>query len=396
MISLDTRLTGKQLRLRESMIKFTGSPSDEIEICGTNARPLPFKLNRQVIKILEDLKIPAVAFERLQEDAVRKLQSSATTSSAIEFICVNLPDSATKLPALLKALAQIDIDVTEDNFLRDILGALLQIQLREIKYRSRIHVPGAVTLYGICDETGFLEAGEVYVTFHEDKSQKQRCLQGAVVVTRSPALHPGDVQVVTAVSPPDYSSLWHLHNCVVFSQKGQRDLPSMLSGGDLDGDLYNIIYDCNLIPENTEKPASYSAARPMDIGRAVTVDDMTRFFVDFMQNDQLGRIATLHQVLADDDLGTRSADCLELASLHSTAVDFSKTGVPVSQCPLVKRYSNSFRSTHAAFLELHRTDPILWRRARARKLRKVSSARQMRLSIKSNLSGTDITNQTAC
>ncbi|KAK5092135.1 hypothetical protein LTR70_005740 [Exophiala xenobiotica] len=351
MISLDTRLTGKQLRLRDSMIKFTGSPSNEIEICGTNARPLPFKLNRQVIKILEDLNIPAVAFERLQEDAVRKLQSSATsTSSAIEFICVNLPDSATKLPALLKAMAQIDIDVTEDNFLRDILGTLLQIQLREIKYRSRIHVPGAVTLYGICDETGFLEAGEVYVTFREDKSQKQRCLQGAVVVTRSPALHPGDVQVVTAVSPPDYSSLWHLHNCVVSSQKGQRDLPSMLSGGDLDGDLYNIIYDHNLIPENTEKPASYSPARPMDIGRAVTVDDMTRFFVDFMQNDQLGRIATLHQVFADDDLGTRSADCLELASLHSTAVDFSKTGVPVDprRIPRARRYRPDFMAPSAS------------------------------------------------
>lgn len=397
MISLDTRLAGKQLRLRDSMIKFTGSPSNEVEICGANARPLPFKLNRQVIKILEDLNIPAVAFERLQEDAVRKLQSSATsTSSAIQFICVNLPDSATHLPALLKALAQIDIDLTEDNFLRDILGTLLQIQLREIKYRSRIHVPDAVTLYGICDEPGFLEAGEVYVTFHDDNSQKQHHLQGAVVVTRSPALHPGDVQVVTAVSPPDDSSLWHLRNCVVFSQKGQRDLPSMLSGGDLDGDLYNIIYDRNLIPDNTEKPASYSSARPMDIGRAVTVDDMTRFFIDFMQNDQLGRIAILHQVLADGELGTRSADCLDLASLHSTAVDFSKTGVPVSQCRLVKRNSNPSRSTHAASLELDRTDPISWRRVRARKSRKVSSAQQMRLSMKTNLSSTVTTNQTVC
>lgn len=87
MIFLDTRLARKQLRLRDSVIKFTGSPSNEIEICGGNAQPLPFKLNRQVIKILEDLNIPAVAFERLQEDAVRKLQSSATsTSSAIQFI----------------------------------------------------------------------------------------------------------------------------------------------------------------------------------------------------------------------------------------------------------------------------------------------------------------------
>ncbi len=331
MISLDTRLVGQQLHLRDSMVKFTGSPSNEVEICGTNARPLPFKLNRQLIKILEDLDIPAVAFERLQEDAVRKLRSSASsTSSAIDFIRLNLHDSATGLPALLKALAQIDIHVTEDNFLRDILGALLQIQLREIKYRSRILVPDALTVYGICDETGFLGEREVYVTWNDESSRKQIHLHGKVAVTRSPALHPGDVQVVTAVTPPDESSLWDLTNCVVFSQQGERDLPSMLSGGDLDGDLYNVIYDASLIPDKTEAPASYLPAQPMDIGRTVTVDDMTGFFVDFMQNDQLGRIATLHQVLADDEQGTRSQPCLDLAALHSTAVDFSKTGVPVS------------------------------------------------------------------
>ncbi|KAK5940398.1 hypothetical protein PMZ80_007818 [Knufia obscura] len=332
MISLDTRLVGKQLRLRESMIKFTGSPSNEIEICGTNARPLPFKLNRQLIKILEDLHIPAAAFERLQEDAVRKLRSSATsTSSAIDFIRLNLNDTATGLPALLKAVAQVDIDVTEDSFLRDILGALLQIQLREIKYRSRILVPDALTLYGICDETGLLKEGEIFVTFNDPESHRQSCVNGKVVVTRSPALHPGDVQVATAVSPPGSSSLWDLRNCVVFSQKGQRDLPSMLSGGDLDGDLYNIIYDDSLIPRRTEQPASYLPAQPVDIGRAVTVDDMTGFFIDFMQNDQLGRIATLHLVMADDEEGTRSQACLSLAELHSTAVDFSKTGIPASE-----------------------------------------------------------------
>ena len=333
MVSLDTRLSGQKLLLRDSMIKFTGSPSDEIEICGTNARPLPFKLNRQLIKILEDLGVSASAFEHLQENAVRELRSSATsTSSAIDFIRLNLKDSATGLPSLLKALSQIEIDATEDNFLRDILGAMLQIQLRQLKYRSRIPVSDAVTLYGICDETGCLHEGEIFVKFDVDGSTRQvQHLVGKVAVTRSPALHPGDVQVATAVAPPDHSSLWDLRNCVVFSQKGHRDLPSMLSGGDLDGDLYNIIYDVSLIPEMTDTPASYVPAQPMDIGRTVTVEDMTGFFIDFMQNDQLGRIATLHQVLADGEQGTRSPSCLELAALHSTAVDFSKTGIPVGQ-----------------------------------------------------------------
>ena len=117
---------------------------------------------------------------------------------------------------------------------RDILGALIQIQLREIKYRSRILVEDALTLYGISDETRWLEEGQVFVTSSRDGFQS--IITGSVVVTRSPALHPGDIQIVEAIEPPKASALWDLQNCVVFSQKGIRDLPSMLSGGDLDGD----------------------------------------------------------------------------------------------------------------------------------------------------------------
>ena len=49
-----------------------------------------------------------------------------------------------------------------------------------------------------------------------------------------------------------------------------------------------------------------------------------------METDQLGRIATLHQILADQrEMGTLDPDCITLAELHSTAVDFTKTGIAV-------------------------------------------------------------------
>lgn len=50
-----------------------------------------------------------------------------------------------------------------------------------------------------------------------------------------------------------------------------------------------------------------------------------------MESDQLGRIAVGHRVLADQrEEGTLDEDCITLAQLHSDAVDFSKTGIPVS------------------------------------------------------------------
>ena len=115
---------------------------------------LPFKLNRQVIKILEDLDIPASVFENLQVQAIQGLRQSARSpNSAIDFIHKEMSDTSTGLPKLLRCLKKIRIDISGDSFLRDILGALLQVQLRELKYRTRIPVPKAVTLYGISDET---------------------------------------------------------------------------------------------------------------------------------------------------------------------------------------------------------------------------------------------------
>lgn len=179
------------------------------------------------------------------------------------------------------------------------------------------------------DETDFLEEGEVYCTVHREHGPL--VLTGSVVVTRSPALHPGDVQCVKAVDVPQDSPLRALHNCLVFSSKGERDLPSKLSGGDLDGDLYNVIYDASLYPEVIALPADYAIQAPINILREVVKSDMTAFFIMFMENDQLGRIATLHQNLADQKpSGTFDPECVLLAELHSTAVDFSKTGIPVS------------------------------------------------------------------
>jgi hypothetical protein len=135
---------------------------------------------------------------------------------------------------------------------------------------------------------------------------------------------------VEGVKVPSTSPLAELANCIVFSRKGSRDLPSQLSGGDLDGDRYYVIWDEACRPKRFFGPADYQRQEPLDIGRIVTAEDMTDFFIQFMETDQLGRIAVLHRVLADQEAeGTLNPNCITLAEMHSTAVDFSKTGIPV-------------------------------------------------------------------
>lgn len=146
----------------------------------------------------------------------------------------NVSSPILKLPWVIDVLQNLDINFWDDPFLRQGLELALVAALRDYKYKARIPVDKGVTLMGVLDETGVLREGEVYISFEKDDGQIAT-LKGRVLVTRSPQYHPGDCQMVMAVEAPIDSPLRDLKNCIAFSQNGDRPLPSMLSGGDLDG-----------------------------------------------------------------------------------------------------------------------------------------------------------------
>jgi hypothetical protein len=229
----------------------------------------------------------------------------------------------------------IGLSFHTDKFLTDIVEIAAMSSLRDLKYRARIPIKKGHLLYGIMDETNTLEEGEVYIatqTLSEYDELTDCILMGdRIAVTRTPALHPGDVQLVRAVDVEHGSRLKELRNCIVFSQRGERDLPSKLSGGDLDGDLFYIIQDERLVPDFTVLPADYASEPARDLGRPVEVNDIVDFFIEFMNMDRLGVISNKHKIRADrKPRGTRDDECIMLAKLASDAVDFSKSGNPVS------------------------------------------------------------------
>lgn len=70
-------------------------------------------------------------------------------------------------------------------------------------------------------------------------------------MTKNPCVHPGDVRKVSTLTREKdserYSRLDHLYNVIVFPSKGKRPLQNMMSGGDLDGDVYMCIWDKDLV-----------------------------------------------------------------------------------------------------------------------------------------------------
>lgn len=337
MLSLDTRIPGRLFVIRdETMVKFEGGDESQLEICDMSSRPMRMVLNQQMIKIMEDLGVSEEWFFRQQKrelDILKAVTRSIENTSA--FLHVQDVGTAIDLPKFFKRLQRRKIDYRTDVFLRSLVEAVVLRELRLIKHKARIPVKKGATLFGVMDETGFLEEDEVYVTYDKTYRGARGVVDGTlqdgpVMITRSPALHPGDIQFRKQRTPPAKHPLLALKNCIVFSQKGDRDLPSMLSGGDLDGDIYNVIWDPEVVPKKQFMAADYPSVKAQPLGREVTKSDMAKFFVDFMKTDQLGIIAMRHLILADKrDEGTLHPDCVKLAEMHSAAVDFSKTGIPV-------------------------------------------------------------------
>ncbi|KAF2259955.1 rna-dependent rna polymeras-like protein [Lojkania enalia] len=346
-VSLDTSLPGKQLLIRKSMKKFEATEGwRDIEICGASYKPLTLFLNQQFIKILEDLGVSLSNFLQVQNDALRELnmilQNPLNTANFLEYCRSGI---SAGMPTLLRLLNDIGLSFQADAFLANMVQIVAFATLRDMKYRARIPVKDGVLLYGIMDESGELKEGEVYIATRaigqDGKFDEFVLVQDRVVVTRAPALHPGDIQVVKAVNLPHNFRLKALFNCIVFSKHGVRDLPSQLGGGDLDGDLFHIIYDRRLIPPRTASPSEYAAAPAKDLGRSVQREDIIDFFVEYMHSDRLGQISNMHKVLADQAaLGTEEPNCILLAELASVAVDYTKSGNPVSMDNVPRGYYN--------------------------------------------------------
>ncbi|KAI1149953.1 RNA dependent RNA polymerase-domain-containing protein [Nemania diffusa] len=339
-------LTFNQVSLRPSQQKFR-SKSTLLEII----QPSRFSvatLNRQTITILSCLGVPDTAFLALQKSQLIDYDKA-------------MEDPVTAMRLLSRFVDQNGITTTvaqmiSDGFMRTrepFFMCILQVwrawSLRLLREKARIVVEQGAFLFGCVDETftlrGYREPQEPSSVDPSSKEYAQIFLQvpkpggqtgdqdgymivkGLCVVGRNPSLHPGDIRVVEAVDVP---ALRHLRDVVVFPANGDRDIPSMCSGGDLDGDDFFVIWDQSLIPpEQNHPPMIHEPIKPVELDRDVRPSDLIAFFVTYMKNDALSTIAHAHLAQADRlQGGPKNPLCIELAQLHSNAVDYPKSGQP--------------------------------------------------------------------
>jgi hypothetical protein len=180
-------------------------------------------LNRPLIMLLEHLGVKDETFIGLQNDAIHSVESTRTSfQEASKLFQQHGFGSSFRLPSLfnniVKQLKVPDDSISPHTLQCDLITTSLAYAathvLREIKFRARIAVPGSYTLIGVSDEWGCLREGEIYATIQDERNGISEAVRGRVLITRSPQIHPGDVQFVRAVRRPE---LAHLNNVVVFS-----------------------------------------------------------------------------------------------------------------------------------------------------------------------------------
>lgn len=298
-------------------------------------------LNKQVIPVLVALGVDKSVFVSMLDSELREYEEAlADSMKAGELLRSQVDENQTTL--IMAEMVDTFMDSREP-FLWTLLRLWKCWTLKRLKQKFAVSVKNSAMVFGVVDEIGVLRGHSQVIEGRKDTNIKllpqiflqvpvegsdgrsttnYEVITGLCVVGRNPSLHPGDVRVVEAVDAPE---LQHLKNVVVFPKTGDRDIPSMCSGGDMDGDDYFVYWDERLIPLEWYHPPldhdADSSTPGLDRPKDVTIDDVTSFFAQYMKNDSLGRIATAHFAQADQLTGgVKNPKCKQLA-LSSTSTE---------------------------------------------------------------------------
>uniref|UniRef100_A0A915Q3T6 RNA-dependent RNA polymerase n=1 Tax=Setaria digitata TaxID=48799 RepID=A0A915Q3T6_9BILA len=353
------KITNKQNDLavvfRPSQDKFKAPRDEYIEIVKYST-PTPVCFNRPMISILDQVSgmqgfsVHKRVKKRIHDLLDVQMAQLADMLMSEEKCRERLNELPWRVNASRLSLVR-GFALTQEPFFRSLLRANIRCTLRSVAIAEKliakvqIQIPPHLgrSMFGVMDETGQLQWGQVFVQYTKNiwlktpsKSAAKVILTGKVMLTKNPCIVAGDVRVFEAVDIPE---LHHLVDVVVFPQHGPRPHPDEMAGSDLDGDEYSVIWDPKLMFDHNEPPLDFTKSTSDNkVVEEEQVDlEMRKFFVNYIKQDSIGSISNAFLVNADL-YGITSEVCTNIAKKHSKAVDFPKTGN--APAPLTKQWTS--------------------------------------------------------
>ncbi|CAJ0585767.1 unnamed protein product, partial [Mesorhabditis spiculigera] len=324
-LTIDPQLdgyTGPKVVFRKSQEKFQDTTEGDslLEIV-KYAMLSPVCLNRPLINIIDQvahkqgpdvhLRISRTIHRYLERELSVLTRMLLDENDAAMALCQRLP-----IPVNYQRILECGITMTDEPFFRRLLLAVYKHNITQHLSRSKmkIFLPLDLgrTMYGVVDDTGLLQSGQVFIQYSTTKI-RDKIVPGVRKESR------------LAIDQP---ALHHLFDVIVFPQHGPRPHPDEMAGSDLDGDEYSVIFDERCFFDHNEAAMSFPAAEEGKIAEKLpTHKDMVQFFMRYLSQDSIGRLSNAH-LRASDYYGLFSAASTSIAKKCSVAVDFPKTGKP--------------------------------------------------------------------
>ncbi|KAI1417706.1 RNA dependent RNA polymerase-domain-containing protein [Hypoxylon sp. FL1857] len=245
---------------------------------------------------------------------------------------------------IMSFLLDSGFNPTELRFLRDIAWKLRMEKCQELQERLNVKVGRSTYAYMVVDFLGVLEEDEVHLGFSskftdEQSGFSETFLHGVdVLVARTPAHYPSDIQRVKAVFKPE---LGFLKDVIIFPTKGNMPLAEKLSGGDYDGDIAWVCWEPTIVNNfrNAEMPTApdlfqrgvihKETVRYLDLvgTRDITSEFLSRAFHFNLQQNLLGICTNYKERYCYAHNSVRGDSAILLSTLISNLVDRAKQGI---------------------------------------------------------------------
>ncbi|KAI0180103.1 RNA dependent RNA polymerase-domain-containing protein [Hypoxylon sp. FL1284] len=337
------------------------SESRELKSASLNLQLLPILQDRAINADLMKVQVGEFLRDSLQRDLEAQkaamenpiefklwVHENTSSSRRAEHLKTNQVPFTAGLPSgredIMSLLLDSGFDPKKLEFLRDIAWKLRMEKCKELQERLNVRVGRSTYAYMVVDFLGVLEEDEVHLGFsskfaNEQSGFSETFLHGMdVLVARTPAHYPSDIQRVKAVFRPELGSL---KDVIVFPTKGDVPLADKLSGGDYDGDIAWVCWDPTIVTNfrNAELPdvpdlfqqgilhkesqSYFDLVGTSDI----TSEFLARAFRFNMQQNFLGMCTNYKEKLCYARNSVRDDAAILLSTLISNLVDRAKQGI---------------------------------------------------------------------
>ncbi|KAJ3501661.1 hypothetical protein NMY22_g18849 [Coprinellus aureogranulatus] len=196
------------------------------------------------------------------------------------------------------------------------------------------------------DDLGLLKEGQIYFKssqpLKDENEMAYHVITGEVVIGRYPMRLPSDLQKVEAIDIPEYALYTDV---VIVPVNGTSSLPSLLSGGDMDGDIVNIFRDPELVRHFVNKPLTEEPAGLKEATFEQNIVSVQSFcskakdmagakaqewYLEFILKDLITPQKGMYSMFHDNSVsrfGYDHPDTIRLAYVFNHLLDASKSGL---------------------------------------------------------------------